>query len=77
MTNFKSGKHGYGHRWGLRVGTDLVASTMVGLGSGYLLDQWLGTRPWFLLLFFLFGAAAGFLNLYVIMGLDKPKDHES
>jgi len=46
------------------VGTEIVASTMIGLGLGYFLDKWLGTRPWLLILFFLFGVAAGFLNLY-------------
>lgn len=56
-----------GHQWGLRVGTEIVASTMIGLGSGYLLDRWLGTRPLFLLLFFAFGVAAGFINLYYVM----------
>ncbi|MDX8377851.1 MAG: AtpZ/AtpI family protein [Mariprofundales bacterium] len=71
MTNLKSGNHGSVHRWGIRVGTDLVASTMLGLGSGYLLDQWLDTRPIFLLIFFLFGAIAGFINIYRVMGLDK------
>jgi len=60
------------HQWGLRVGTEIVASTMLGLGAGFLLDRWLDTRPLFLLLFFLFGAAAGFINLYYAMGLDKP-----
>jgi len=74
MKKFKSGEANAMHRWGIRVGTDLVASTMIGLGAGYLLDQWLGTRPVFLLIFFLFGTAAGFLNLYRVMGLDKPKD---
>ena len=55
---------GGGHRWAVRVGTEIVASTMIGLGLGYFLDKWLGTRPWLLILFFLFGVAAGFLNLY-------------
>lgn len=74
MSDFKSGNHGSGHRWGIRVGTDMVASTMIGLGGGYLLDQWLDTRPLFLIVFFLFGAFAGFLNLYRVMGLDKDAD---
>ena len=47
-----------------RVGTDLVAGLVVGVGIGLLLDYWLGTKPWFLILFFLLGAAAGFLNVF-------------
>lgn len=62
-----------GHRWGLRVGTEIVASTMIGLGAGFLLDLWLGTRPWLLLLFGAFGVIAGFINLYYAMGLDDMK----
>lgn len=61
------GSRTQGHQWGLRVGTEMVASTMIGLGAGYLLDSWLGTRPLFLLLFFAFGVAAGFINLYYVM----------
>ena len=36
----------------------------VGVGIGVLLDYWLGTKPWMLVLFFLSGAAAGFLNIF-------------
>ena len=48
----------------LRIGIDLVAALAVGVGIGLLLDYWLGTKPWFLILFFLLGSAAGFLNVY-------------
>lgn len=48
----------------MRMGTELVVATCIGLGMGYWLDRWMGTEPWMLLLFFLFGAAAGFRNLY-------------
>ena len=48
----------------LRVGVDLVAALVVGVGIGLLLDYWLDTKPWFLILFFLLGAAAGFLNVF-------------
>jgi len=42
----------------------LVAALIVGVGIGLLLDRWLGTTPWFLIVFFLLGAAAGILNVY-------------
>ena len=47
-----------------RVGVDLVAGLAVGTGIGWLLDQWLGTRPWLMVVFFFIGAAAGMLNVY-------------
>lgn len=48
----------------LRVGVELVSALVVGVGIGLLLDRWLGTAPWFLVLFFFLGAAAGVLNVY-------------
>lgn len=53
-----------GYRWAMRVGTEMVSATFIGVAMGYALDQWLQTRPWLTILFFLFGVAAGFLNLY-------------
>jgi ATP synthase protein I len=72
MTQMK-GDRSHGHQWGLRVGTEIVASTVIGLGMGYYIDKWLDTRPVFLLLFFLFGVVAGFLNLYRAVRLDQEQ----
>lgn len=47
-----------------RIGVEMVAALIVGLGIGLLLDRWLDTAPWFLVLFFFLGAAAGILNVY-------------
>lgn len=47
-----------------RVGVDLVAGLAIGVGIGVLLDHWLGTGPWLMVVFFVLGAAAGFLNVY-------------
>ena len=49
-----------------RMATDLVAALIVGVGIGLLLDYWLGTKPWFLIGFFVLGAAAGMLNVYKV-----------
>jgi len=49
---------------GFRIGVDVAAALAVGLGIGYLLDSWLGTRPWLLVLFFFLGAGAGIANVY-------------
>lgn len=48
----------------LRIGVDLVAAMIVGVGGGLLLDRWLGSAPWGLIVFFGLGAAAGVLNVY-------------
>lgn len=47
-----------------RIGVELVSALIVGVGIGLLLDRWLGTTPWFLIVFFFLGAAAGVLNVY-------------
>jgi len=51
------------------IGISMVAATAIGLAIGYGLDQLLSTRPWLMLLFTLFGIAAGFLNLFREVGL--------
>lgn len=56
---------------GLRVGMELVCALVVGLGIGWALDHWLGTRPIFLALFVLMGGAAGVLNVWRLMAPRK------
>jgi len=70
MEHYKRGKS-RGYLWALRVGTEMASAIMLGLGAGFYLDRWLGTRPWLLLLFFLFGVTAGFLNLYRTVRFDR------
>lgn len=43
----------------MRLGAEFSAGVLVGVGIGLLLDNWLGTRPWMLMLCMCFGAAAG------------------
>ena len=47
-----------------RVGIELVSALGVGVGIGWLLDHWLGTKPWLMVVFFFLGAAAGILNVW-------------
>ncbi|MDA1088723.1 MAG: AtpZ/AtpI family protein [Proteobacteria bacterium] len=47
-----------------RVGVELVSAIAIGVGIGWLLDQWLDTRPWLMLVFIFLGGAAGILNVY-------------
>jgi ATP synthase protein I len=65
---------GIGPRSGLglamRIGVEIVAALIVGAGIGILLDRWLGTTPWLLVVFFILGSAAGMLNVYrVVRGM--------
>lgn len=48
----------------MRVGIELVVAVAVGTFLGYWLDQWLGTAPFAMILFFFLGFAAGFLNIW-------------
>lgn len=51
--------------WGdyLTVGIMFPASIAVGFGIGYLLDRFFKTSPYLLIVFTLYGVAAGFVNL--------------
>ncbi len=46
------------------LGLEMGLAVAVGVGIGYYLDKWLGTRPWFLIIFLFFGIVAGFRSLY-------------
>lgn len=52
---------------GFRVATDIVAALVVGVLIGLALDEALGTKPWMMIVFFIFGAAAGVLNVFRTM----------
>jgi len=56
------------------VGIMFPASIAVGVAIGYFLDQWLNTAPYLLIVFTLYGIAAGFRNLLRI-GKVKPRDN--
>ncbi len=46
-----------------RLGTELVAAVVVGTIIGFILDNWFGTKPWFIITFFFIGVVAGTLNV--------------
>ncbi len=50
--------------YAFRVGIELVAGLVIGGGLGWLLDQWFGTTPLMLILFFFLGAGAGIRNVF-------------
>ena len=47
-----------------RIGVELVSAVAIGLAIGWLLDRWLDTKPWLMLVFIFMGGAAGILNVY-------------
>lgn len=49
---------------GMRVGVELVSALAVAVAIGWGLDEWLGTRPFLLMLFFVLGGAAGVANVW-------------
>ena len=46
-----------------RLGTELVAAVVVGTIIGFILDNWFGTKPWLIIIFFFLGSIAGMLNV--------------
>jgi len=46
------------------IGIEMAMSVVVGAAIGYFLDIWLGTEPWMMLLWLIFGVIAGFRALY-------------
>lgn len=57
--------------WAFRIGAEMVSALVVGVGIGIGLDWWLGTKPWFLVVFFLLGSGAAIMNVYrAAMGYD-------
>ena len=46
-----------------KLGTELVAAVVVGTIIGFILDSWFDTKPWFIIVFFFIGSAAGILNV--------------
>jgi ATP synthase protein I len=46
------------------IGLLLPSSIAVGLFFGYLLDKWLGTHPWMLLIFLVLGVVSGLMSLF-------------
>ena len=55
------------------VGLMFPASIAIGTAIGYLLDKWLHTAPWLIVLFMFYGAGAGFYNVYKITRRDDKK----
>lgn len=48
------------------VGIQFPVAIAIGFFWGRWMDRWLGTEPWMMGIFTLFGVAAGFVNLFRI-----------
>ncbi len=46
-----------------KMSTELVAAVAVGTIIGFILDNWFGTKPWLILIFFFVGVVAGVMNV--------------
>lgn len=49
---------------GIRIGIEMVSALIVGVGLGLLVDHWLGSAPFGLIVFFFLGVGAGAMNIY-------------
>ena len=48
----------------MKVLVEIVAAMAVCLGIGILIDNYFDTRPFFIIVFFLLGSAAGIMNVF-------------
>ena len=50
--------------YAFKLGTEFVAAVVVGTIIGFILDNWFGTKPWLIIIFFFLGSIAGVLNVF-------------
>lgn len=65
---------GRGANQALKMASEFVAGVLVGAGIGWLIDKWLGTSPWALVVFLLLGFVAGVLNVLRAAGLAQAPE---
>ena len=59
------------------VGIELGLSVAIGLLIGFYMDKWLGTQPWLMLLWLVFGLVAGFRGVFrAVSRADKAAEAE-
>ena len=46
-----------------KMSAELISAVAVGTIIGFILDNWFGTKPWLILIFFFVGVAAGIMNV--------------
>ena len=66
-TNQKQKHKETGTGFGFKISTEIIAALVVGVGIGLIVDNYFNTKPFGLIIFFILGALAGFLNVYRVM----------
>jgi ATP synthase protein I len=61
-----------GEQQGMRVLSELIGAPLGGALIGWLLDRWLGTKPWLLLVMLVFGFAVAVWSIIKI-ARQKPR----
>lgn len=64
----RSAKRAYNALNASSVGLEMGLSVIIGLLVGYYMDRWLGTQPWLMLLWLVFGLVAGFRGVIRAVG---------
>ena len=59
---------------GFKVSTEIVAALVVGVVIGLIVDNYFNTKPFGLIIFFILGAFAGFLNVYRVIRRIEKRD---
>ena len=62
IKNDEKSSSNIGHAF--KISTELLAAVIVGTIIGFILDNWFGTKPWLILIFFFAGVIAGILNVF-------------
>jgi ATP synthase protein I len=57
---------------GIRLSSELVGGVVFGALVGWLLDKWLGSSPWGMIVFVLLGFAGGVLSVVRSVGVVPP-----
>ncbi len=68
-------RKGTAYSLGFRIVTDLVVAVCAGFLIGWGLDTWLGTSPWFLIVFTPLGIAAGISNVIRVAKSAEAQRH--
>ncbi len=61
----------------LELGVQIGGCVIIGLGIGILLDRWLGSSPWMMLLFLAFGFAAAVRTLLRFVSRSQPQQDDA
>ena len=62
---------------GMRIAVELVAGVVAGAFLGLMADQWLGTKPWLLIVGFILGCGAAFMNVYRVAQAEERRSKEA